>query len=156
MLRGSKAESYEGGVRVPFIVHGRGTIPEGKTLRQAISNVDILPTLIEWTGARQPQLPLDGQSIATLLTSRTADHLPHRPIYIVNYGKAEAVKHGDWKYRRIPAGTDQISGLPYEGTEELFNLAWDPAERSNLLLEHPDKAKELREIFEAFDGNVER
>jgi len=156
MLRGAKGDTYEGGVRVPFIIHGRGTIAEGKVLRQSISNLDILPTLAEWIGAPLPKRPLDGQSIGTLLTDRTADGLPHRPIYLVNYGKAEAVKLGDWKYRRIPAGTNQISGLPYEGTEELFNLAWDPAERSNLLPEFPDKARELRELFEDFDGNLEQ
>ncbi|WP_437920509.1 sulfatase-like hydrolase/transferase [Sphingobacterium sp. LRF_L2] len=155
VFRGAKGDTYEGGVRVPFIIYGKGFIPKGKVIRSAISNVDILPTFVEWAGAKLPKKSLDGQVITTLLTGKTEDlTYDHRPIYLVNYGKVEAVKSGDWKYRKINAGINRISGQSYEAIEELFNLAWDPSERTNLLQEYPEKAQELKKLYEAFDGNL--
>ncbi|GAA4807760.1 sulfatase [Olivibacter ginsenosidimutans] len=154
MFRGSKAQTYEGGVREPFIVYWKGHIPAGKTIRSAISNVDLLPTLAVWAQATLPQdRELDGQSIAPLLTGEVADtNYPHRPIYLVNHGKLEAVKVGNWKYREVEAGINNNSGKPYEAAKELFNVAYDPSERTNVLQEYPEKTKELKAIFDAFDA----
>lgn len=155
VFRGSKAETTEGGVRVPFIVYGKGYAQEGKVIRQAISNLDVLPTVVKWAGAPLPKKALDGQAIDSLLNGRSEDlRSAHRPIFLVNYGQVEAVRSGDWKYRRIPAGINSISGKPYDAVEELYNIAWDPSERSNILNDYPEKATELRLLFERFDGNM--
>ncbi|MCW8311358.1 MULTISPECIES: sulfatase-like hydrolase/transferase [Sphingobacterium] len=155
VFRGSKAETTEGGVRVPFIVYGKGYAQEGKVIRQAISNLDVLPTVVKWAGAPLPKKALDGQAIDSLLNGRSEDlRSAHRPIFLVNYGQVEAVRSGDWKYRRIPAGINSISGKPYDAVEELYNIAWDPSERSNILKDYPEKATELRLLFERFDGNM--
>ncbi len=155
VFKGSKAETTEGGVRVPFIVYGKGYAPEGKVIRQAISNLDVLPTIAKWTGASLPKKSIDGQAIDSLLNGKSEDlKTPHRPIFLVNYGHVEAVRSGDWKYRRIAAGVNQISGKPYDAIEELHNIAWDPSERTNILKDYPEKAAELRLLFESFDGNM--
>ncbi|SFS79891.1 Arylsulfatase A [Sphingobacterium wenxiniae] len=157
VFRGSKAETYEGGVRVPLIVYGpEAYVGKRKVIRQPLSNLDILPTFAEWTGAPLPTKDLDGQSITAVLRGEVSDlTAEHRPIFLVNYGKAEAVRVGEWKYRRIPAGVNAISGQPYPAIEELFNLAWDPSERTNLMQEYEEKAQELKRLFDAFDGNIE-
>lgn len=152
VFKGSKAQTYEGGVRVPFIVYWKGRTPSGLVLRNAISNVDVLPTLATWTGASLPKnRKLDGQSIASLLTGEVdAKTYEHKPIYLVNHGKVEAVKNGNWKYRELPAGINNNSGKSYEASKELFNTAYDPSERTNVLEEFPEKAKELKALFDAF------
>lgn len=152
VFKGSKAQTYEGGVRVPFIVYWKGRTPSGLVLRNAISNVDVLPTLATWAGAPLPKnRKLDGQSIASLLTGEVdAKTYEHRPIYLVNHGKVEAVKNGNWKYRELPAGINNNSGKSYEASKELFNTAYDPSERTNVLEEFPEKAKELKALFDAF------
>jgi len=87
VFRGSKAETTEGGVRVPFIVYGKGYAQEGKVIRQAISNLDVLPTVVKWAGAPLPKKALDGQAIDSLLNGRSEDlKSAHRPIFLVNYG----------------------------------------------------------------------
>lgn len=156
VFRGSKAQTYEGGVRVPFIIYWKGHISP-TILRTPISNVDILPTLSEWTGATLPQKrTLDGQSIATLLTGKSdPDHYYHRPIYLVNHGKAEAVRQGSWKYRELPAGINNNSGKPYEAAKELFNVAYDPSERTNVIEEYPQIAAELKKLFDEFDAHLD-
>lgn len=154
MLRGSKAQTYEGGIRVPFIAYGKNQMAKGKTIRSVMSNLDILPTIVEWTKADFPsERTLDGQSIAPLLSGATADKdFSHRPIYIVNHGLPEAVKLNHWKYRKLEAGTNNNSGKDYPAVEELFNVAADPSERSNVILEFPEKAKEMKALFDQFNG----
>ncbi|UIR57450.1 sulfatase-like hydrolase/transferase [Sphingobacterium sp. SRCM116780] len=153
VFKGSKALTYEGGTRVPFIAFGKGIIPAGKVIRSSISNLDILPTIAAWTGAKLPEHTLDGQSIQSLLEGKADDlTYSHRPIFLVNYGKAEAVKVGDWKYRVTTQKTNLAAGKTESTLEELYNIAWDPSERTNLIHEYPEKLAELKAIFQTFDG----
>lgn len=143
MFRGSKFDSYEGGIREPFIIYWKDHIVKG-TLVNPMSCLDILPTFAQWAHAPLPKdRTLDGQDIADLLTgkARPATYA-HRPIYIVNHGKLEAVRVGDWKYREVTA-------------PQLFNISWDPSERASIIDQYPDKAKELKTLFDAFEGQKE-
>ncbi|MDR1723095.1 MAG: sulfatase-like hydrolase/transferase [Tannerella sp.] len=140
IFRGSKGQTYEGGVRVPFIVYWKGRLQNG-ILFNPISNLDVLPTLAEWAGAAVPQnLALDGQSITTLLTG-AADRKTyvHRPFYLMNNGKVEAVRDGQWKYREVATAKP-----------ELFNVSHDPSERVNLIERFPDKAAEMKTLFDSY------
>lgn len=148
IFRGSKGESYEGGVRVPFILYWKNHI-KPTILTSPISNVDVLPTLAHWANAKLPvSRTLDGQDVADLLTGKAnRKEYAHRPIYIVNYGKAEAVRAGAWKYRE-----GRVTGKPEEIVKELFNINHDPSERVNVIDRYPEKAAELKKLFDAFPG----
>lgn len=155
MFRGSKGESYEGGVREPFIIYWKGHTTAGLALTNPISNLDILPTFAQWSGAALPKgRTLDGQTIADLLTGNAdRKNYPHRPIYIVNHGEVEAVRFGNWKYREAAApSADPVSGNTGPIVRELFNLGYDPSERTNVINEFPEKAKEGKALFDAFDA----
>lgn len=153
IFRGSKASSYEGGIRVPFIMYWKNRFVPA-VLRNPISNLDLLPTLAKLVQTPLPEgRTLDGQDISDLLLGKTnQENYSHKPIYIVNYGKAEAVRVGDWKYREAPASVDNISGKPIAAVTELFNLNQDPGERVNVITRYPQKAAELKKIFDAFPG----
>ena len=157
VFRGKKGETYEGGVREPFIVYWKGHIPAGSVITDVMSNLDVLPTLAEWTNAALPSgRTLDGQSIVPVLLGKADAHPAHREIYYVNNGICEAVRTGEWKYRRTRAKQgDGINSIPKEATEELFNLDHDPSERTNLLHVFPGKAAELKALFERFPGVTE-
>ncbi|WP_018627496.1 sulfatase-like hydrolase/transferase [Niabella aurantiaca] len=151
IFRGSKAQSYEGGARVPFILYWKNRIPAGHRLTRAISNVDLLPTIATWTGARLPEgQALDGQDISSLLERRVGPGFEHRPIFIVNHGKPEAVKWGPWKYREAPAWEHPVTGQMIPAVKELFNLDEDPSERVNLIGVDKEKAAVLKKIFDGF------
>lgn len=144
VFRGSKATTYEGGVREPFIVYWKNhTKPS--TLYAPVSSLDIMPTLAQWTGTSLPDKEMDGESIADLLTGKTTA-ATHRPIYYVHNNIAQAVRNGSWKFREV---TDNNNT-----TTELFNLDWDPSERSNLIREYPDKAKELKTLLNAYPAKT--
>jgi len=157
VFRGSKGQSYEGGIREPFIVYWKNHTVPGLVLTNPISNLDVLPTLSKWANAPLPEgRVLDGQDISGLLAGKdNRKGYAHRPIYIVNNGILEAVRAGDWKYREIKATINHISTKPEGAATELFNLSFDPAERSNVLDEYPEKAKELKALFDGFTGNKE-
>jgi arylsulfatase A len=142
IFRGAKFETYEGGDRVPFIIYWKGHTLKNKTITQAFSCLDVLPTLALWTGAKLPVgRKLDGQSVAPLLTDPKFNG-KHQIIFYVNT-VGEVVRDGDWKLRRTknPAGDFQI---------ELFNLAWDPAERVNLAKDYKSEVDRLQPVLMNF------
>ncbi|MFT4155242.1 sulfatase-like hydrolase/transferase [Parafilimonas sp.] len=156
IFRGSKGESYEGGVREPFIIYWKNHIAPS-VLYNPVSNLDVLPTLAAWVKAPLPQgRTLDGQDIGDLLTGKAnRKEYVHRPIYINNYGKAEAVRVGAWKYREAPAGINSITGKSQEMVKELFNINQDPGERVNVIGRYPEKAADLKKLFDAYPGLTE-
>ncbi len=154
VFRGYKGQSYEGGIREPFIFYWKNHVPAGLMLTNPISNLDMLPTLAGFARAALPVgRTLDGQDIGDLLTGKAnRKNYQHRPIYIMNSGRAEAVRDGNWKYRELPAGVNAISNRPEQATKELFNLAFDPSERTNVIDEFPQKARELKALLDAWTG----
>lgn len=140
IFRGWKALSYEGGHRVPFIVYWKGHTLTNEVLRKPISNLDVLPTLIEWTKSKSPSNTLDGQSISAFLTIKNYNQ-KHRPIYYHNT-VLEGVKDGDWKLRITKKDDKEL--------RELFNLAWDPSERVNLF-DDPGYIKEKEHLLQCFE-----
>ena len=144
IFRGAKAQTYEGGTRVPFIVYWKNKTVPGVTTTSLITCLDVLPTLAEWTNATLPRgQVLDGESVGLLLTKKGHKKV-HRPVYYVNFGVAEVAREQEWKLRRTSVDGKQII--------ELFNLSWDPAERVNLADEYPDKEKKLRILLDQYPG----
>ncbi len=142
IFKGSKATSYEGGHRVPFIVYWKDHTLASGMLTEPFSNLDILPTLAEWTGSKLPAATIDGESVSQLLMGRTKAK-KHKPIYYHNY-VLEAVRDGDWKLRVIKNDKEDVY--------ELFNLSWDPSERANLYYDPKFKEQtgKMLALFGAF------
>lgn len=158
VFKGSKGESYEGGVREPFIVYWKNHTPAGATITDMISNLDVLPTLAKWANAPLPEhRTLDGQVIADVLLQKGPKHPVHKEIYIVNSGICEAVRKDNWKYREVKGGKS-ANGISEKTTEdkiELFNLAYDPGERSNVITENPEIASKMKALFDQYPGKKE-
>ncbi|MFX1707356.1 sulfatase [Chitinophaga sp. CC14] len=148
IFRGKKGETYEGGHRVPFIVYWKNHVPAHKTITDAFTSMDVLPTLAAWVNAPLPAgRKLDGESVLDLLTGKK-EHIVHAPIYYVNNGTPEAIRVGDWKLRRT---TDAKTGTK---NIELFNLGSDVRERTNVAQEYPDKVNALAQLLDQYNGNT--
>jgi arylsulfatase A-like enzyme len=112
-LRGFKSTTWEGGIRVPFCVQWKGTLPAGKTYEHPVIQLDILPTALVAAGATiDPAWKLDGVDLMPYLTGRRSDP-PHETLFW-RFGEQWAVRHGDWKLLVAYGGT---------GTPELYHLA---------------------------------
>ncbi|MES2594750.1 MAG: sulfatase [Verrucomicrobiota bacterium] len=96
-LREGKLTSYEGGVRVPFIVKWPGKVPAGKVCEEPITEMDILPTLSAWLGAPAPEKKTDGKNVLDLWFGKEGAKSPHGAIAFYAGNELQAVRSGDWK-----------------------------------------------------------
>jgi uncharacterized sulfatase len=113
-LRGMKASSFEGGLRVPFIARFPGRIPAGRVCREMAGVIDVLPTVCGIAGAPLPQgRELDGRDIWPLMTQDGAKS-PHEAIFSLSGPNLATVRSGKWKLHvRTPA-----LGPPYMNQTE--------------------------------------
>jgi len=131
-FRGRKAQLYEGGIRVPFIVNQPGHVPV-QTLKNIIYFPDVMPTLAAAANATSylPQR-LNGMNVLSLFYGRQVD-TDNRLLYWEFPGKQRAARKGDWKCVTIKANAPL----------ELYNLKEDMAESNNLADKYPEKVAEF-------------
>jgi arylsulfatase A-like enzyme len=157
-LYGRKAETYEGGQRVPFIVEWPALVPARTVYERPAANVDVLPTLADAVGFElEPSRTVDGRSLWPALSRRHRvdrgdifyyDDLPPA-------GRLNAVRRGRWKLHvgRVPG--PYFTGRAFSATEELpqlFDLERDPEESYDLGAHHPEIVDELTARIEEFDA----
>jgi|YelNatPaOPRAMG01_1025707.scaffolds.fasta_scaffold02209_1 arylsulfatase A-like enzyme len=142
-FRGRKGSVYEGGVRVPCLVCWPGQIAPGSQSDRVTGFEDWLPTLLELVGASNA-IPagLDGISFAPTLRGQTQP--PRAFLYreIPGYGGQQSVRVGDWKavrQRLNPGPKAKFNPGPIE----LYDLAKDPGESTDLAARHPELVQQL-------------
>ncbi len=135
-LRGGKATLYEGGVRVPAVAVWKGKLAPGTVVNEVLHMVDWYPTILELAGAPLAQpLPLDGRDIWPVLAE--GEPTPHEELLLNVESKGGALRRGDWKI--VVRGSVRGENLEVE----LFNLAKDPGESTDLSQQEPEKVEEL-------------
>ncbi|MCG8390128.1 MAG: sulfatase [Cytophagales bacterium] len=95
-LRGMKALTWEGGLRVPFMIRWPGKIPSGQVIKEPMASIDIVPTLLKVAGVNVPgQAKWDGHDMMPVLTQSTKT--PHEAIYGMFHHEVYVVRSGPWK-----------------------------------------------------------
>jgi len=165
-LRGKKGAHYEGGMRVPFIAawakpnannphQKRLPIPAGVIQSQQAAVQDLFPTVLALTGTKAPTgHTVDGARLDTLLSGKPDrtrpetflmhyPHAPHRSDYWTSY------RDGPWKviYHYFPSEVSENSHY------QLFNLAKDPFESTNVATSEP---RELRRMMQGLITSLEK
>jgi arylsulfatase A-like enzyme len=157
-LRGSKRQTWEGGIRVPFVILWKGHLAAGKTDARPIIQLDVLPTALAAAGVDvQPEWKLDGVNLLPFLTGNQVG-TPHDALYW-RLGGMMAIRKGDWKLVKTAEGPMRNVDPAVLGdlsTAELYNLRDDIGERTNLTATHPDKAKELAEAWWRWNRELAR
>ena len=143
-LRGWKGDTYEGGIRVPFLIKWPGVLEPGM-YDKPVSNLDILPTLVSYLDINGDH-DFDGVDLLPYLKNET-DENPHEILYW-RRDDDYAIRKGDWKL----CWNDR--GMKNSDSPELFNLADDPKEEFNLADEFPELAAELQSIFNTWDSQL--
>ena len=155
-LRGSKRQTWEGGIRVPFIIQWKGHLAAGTTDARPIIQLDVLPTALAAAGADAGKAPaLDGVDLLPFLTGK-AKGAPHETLYW-RLGGMMAIRHGEWKLVKTRAGAfvDHDPAVLSDLTgAELYNLADDVGESKNLAAVRPDKVKELSERWQQWNRQL--
>ncbi|MFH5805732.1 arylsulfatase [Alienimonas sp. DA493] len=147
-FRGRKGSVYEGGIRAPLIVRMPGTVPAGLTSDRPTYFADWLPTLADLTGGGLPEAvagEIDGVSFAPTLRGESQPAPEFLYWEFPAYGGQQAVRVGDWK--AVRTGLSKVKpGEPI--ATELYNLADDPAETTDLADARPEKLAELTAVME--------
>ncbi|MDE2995116.1 MAG: arylsulfatase [Bacteroidota bacterium] len=140
-LRGRKGSVFEGGIRVPMIAKWPGHIEPGTVTDQVSAFWDVLPTIADITGSTPPE-GIDGTSFLPALKGETASE--HDPLYweYHAFGGMQAVRMGDWKGVRLQIRRQQDAPV------QLFNLATDRNETTDVAVDHPDIVEQIRAIMD--------
>lgn len=159
-LRGTKADIWEGGHRVPFVVRWPGKTPAGVVSDELIELTDLLATCAAMLDVKLPKgAGEDSQNILpALLTKKPADPVRTFAVHHSLWG-AFAIRQGDWKLilQRGSGGftfprtidPEKAGGPP----GQLYNLARDPSETTNLWENHPEVVARLTQHLEQIQGD---
>ncbi len=152
-LRGYKAQTWEGGIRIPFMVQWKGRIPAGRVDDRPVIQLDVLPTALAAAGvAIKPEWKLDGVNLLPYLTGER-NTAPHEALFW-RFGHQVAIRMGDWKLvkgaglpglKLTESGTGAIQGA------ELYNLAQDIGEKHNLAASEPARVRQLAAAWDAWN-----
>ncbi|MGD9420494.1 MAG: sulfatase-like hydrolase/transferase [Verrucomicrobiota bacterium JB025] len=153
-LRSAKTSTYEGGLRVPFIVRAPGKVPAGKTCDLVCANIDLLPTIAKLSGAKVPgDRVIDGLDISGIF--RGSQVVLNRPYFYYQHQALRAVRLGDWKLHLPHSALDRTkegkqwqshvppADRPYIEELTLYNLKDDIGETTNVAKAHPEIVDQL-------------
>lgn len=156
IFRGHKADIYEGGHRVPFIVSYPPVFKGGRISGEVICTTDLMATVADLLDYALPEnaaedsysfLPvLTGENYKSPLREATVHH---------SIDGRFALCQGDWKLVLWPGSggwsyprtKEEMEGLP---AFQLFNLKKDPSEKNSRVNNYPEKVKELKELLASY------
>ncbi|MGB2822842.1 MAG: sulfatase/phosphatase domain-containing protein, partial [Phycisphaerae bacterium] len=130
---------------VPCFVRWPGHVKAGTTIKQIAAHIDVLPTLADLCGVKEPRtLPLDGQSLLPLLLNK-ASTWPDRMLF----------ERGAVRTQRFRL---QVSGRGRRqpGKPQLFDMVADPAQKKDVSQQHPDVTARLTKAYQAWHADVSK
>ena len=155
-LRGYKGDTYEGGIKVPFAIKWPGVVPAGEKYEKPVISLDIVPTITRFLGIDDPETGYDGVNLIPYLTGENLEN-PHDYMYF-RYMDDYAYRLGDWKItwndqEKNEFITDDKLELSSIETK-LFNVKYDPYEKTDLKDQQPEKEAELQKLFDDMDSKM--
>ncbi|MEM6391468.1 MAG: sulfatase [Planctomycetota bacterium] len=155
-LRGTKTETYDGGMRLPLIARWPGQVPAGRTCNTLCSAIDFLPTFASLAGAASPDLPIDGVDLTPTLLGDD-DHTPREHFVYFRQDQLQAVRDARYKLRLA-------HGQAFENPDvcELYDLHEDIGETRDIADQHPDVVQRLQRVADQYiaelgpDGSARR
>lgn len=142
-LRKWKGSSHEGGINTPLIAHWPEVIkPTDDWYREPVHLIDIMPTILEITGACYPgkssesEIPaVDGVSFLAALKGQS--HKRDKPLFF-QFGGGSAMRDGKWKLVRSRKGW------------ELYDFSTDRTEGCDLATEMPERVEQMSAAWDAW------
>lgn len=141
-LRGGKGDVYEGGLRVPFLLRWPGRVPSGVAYDAPVISTDIFATVLAAAAVTPPARPArDGVDLLPFLRGERTG-VPH-PTLFWRMGNRAALRDGNWKLLRHRPDR-----------WELYDLAEDPAEQTDLAERRPEQLAALKETWTRLDAEM--
>ena len=159
LRRGQKADIWEGGHRVPFLIRWPAQVEAQSTHSHPVCLTDVHRTLIELAAGDTEVSGEDSWSFMSALQGEDAATRPHLVSHSIN-GTFAIREHG-WKM--IPAlgsggfsNPKTIQPSPDDAPGQLYDLNVDPREQKNLWLQHPERVDRLHSLLSQIQTKGER
>ena len=182
-FKGMKATTWEGGIRVPFMIRYPKVFPKNKKIETPLWSPDIFPTLMALTNTTPTSdKKLDGQDMTKILQGKSETHAP---VFSMHNEEIMSIRKGNiklfvnkpygrrkfdmktWSDPRGPDGKTIIAQMEQATPEDypgvvpgipknkiqLFDLKNDPTESNDLAASKPELVKELLKEYEAFQNS---
>jgi arylsulfatase A len=148
-LRGTKADVWEAGHRVPFFVRWPGEVQPGSTCTTTICLTDLYATMAEIAGAElESEAAEDSCSLVSMLRGKKVDR--GAPVINHSAGGMFAIRDGRWKLvaGNGSGGRQEPRGKPFKAPYQLFDLDSDLSETNDVAKQHPEIVQHLTEKLE--------
>lgn len=155
--RGMKRDQWEGGHRVPFLVRWPGKVRPGSVSEQTLSLTDVMATCAGVSGAKLPNNTAeDSFDFSPVLFGKKSEQpLREFTLHQAVLNRAMAIRRGPWKYldHQGSGGNNyndpELKPFALKDTAptapgQLYNIAKDPGEMTNLYFEYPEIVRELK------------
>lgn len=150
--RGTKYVTFEGGHRVPFIVHWPAGIGESGECNVSVNAMDVFPTLSAAIDAKLPAGRIyDGESLLPLLSGQPLKRSRNEPFFYYNCENLQAIRREHWKIH-LPRRQEQLPFWDKNRTfanlknPVLYDLRHDTAETTDVAADHPEVVRELMNL----------
>jgi arylsulfatase A-like enzyme len=160
IYRGHKADIYEGGHRVPYIARWDGKVKAGSQCSDPVCLVDLYATCADILGAAIAEdAAEDSVSLLPNLLG-TAKGPVREAVVHHSINGSFAIRKGNWKLNFCPASGGWSDPRPKDLVAkdvkewvQLFDLANDPAETTNLASKHPETVVQLTTLAQQYIDN---
>lgn len=140
-FKAGKGHLYEGGVRVPLLIHLPKQV-EQRIESTPVASYDLFPTLTQLSGITPDYSKLDGLSLAKLITDGKDKATAQRSLYWHKASERPS-STGDYVSSAVRSGKYKLIDFYKQGRVELYDLENDPQEQNNLVDKEPKVAKKL-------------
>lgn len=144
-LRGEKGQVYEGGIRVPFLMQWKHSVPAGIDYDEPVVSLDVFATASRVAEHAAPA-GIDGVDLLPYLMGNRKGR-PHESLFW-RLGKRTAVRVGDWKLLKNPSRRNSDSEW------ELYNLSTDASESHDLAADHRERVQQLETEWRRFNNQM--
>ena len=154
--REGKGTAWEGAQREPFIMRYPNKLSAGRTIDVPVMAIDILPTIAEVTGAKLPNLTIDGKSAWPLFKGESEESPQEAYFFYYRINELMGVRYGKWKmyfphtYRTMNGQEPGKDGLPGEYRMikmeeiELYDVTTDISETNNVAEQYPEVVDKIK------------
>lgn len=155
LWRGHKADIFEGGHRVPFLVRWPGHVKPKSTCDQIVSTVDFFATAAEIVGQDDEIAETEAEDSFSFRSLLLGEDKPTRP-FVIHHSIAGqfAIRRGNWKLCLCPGSGGWSAPRPKVALKnkalppvQLFDLDADPSEKNNVQADHPELVAELVKLL---------
>ena len=139
-----KGSAYEGGTHVPAFWRWSGTLEAGRDIDGLAAHIDLFPTFAALAGAKLPERQVKGRSLLPLLEDPDVDW-QDRYLFV---HKGRWAKGADPRKSKFNACAVRTQRFRLVSNKELYDIANDPFEKSNVIGEHADQVATMRAAYD--------